>query len=196
MPQVLDIEQAVLLLEIEPPFDKRDIQLARRRQAKQWHPDIAPPGQAARARAPPEGDQRGGRPARAARGGVARREGDAHRRQGQRRRRAQAPRRGGRAQLRRGAAPPRRRGRRRQARPVRLARARPLRRAPLRALPLLSGVGRRHGPGHLLHGRGRRHPAVGARLVPRRHPHRAGRLAAVRRVQPARPGRGSRRSAS
>ena len=44
MPQVLDIEQAVLLLEIDPPFDKRDIQLARRRQAKQWHPDIAPPG--------------------------------------------------------------------------------------------------------------------------------------------------------
>src|SRR6478736_2545261 len=44
MPQVLDIEQAVLLLEVEPPFDKRDIQLARRRLAKQWHPDIAPPG--------------------------------------------------------------------------------------------------------------------------------------------------------
>jgi tetratricopeptide (TPR) repeat protein len=44
MPQVLDIEQSVLLLEIEPPFDKRDIQLARRRLAKQWHPDIAPPG--------------------------------------------------------------------------------------------------------------------------------------------------------
>src|ERR687898_237449 len=44
MPQVLDIEQAVLLLEIEPPFDKREIQLARRRLAKQWHPDIAPPG--------------------------------------------------------------------------------------------------------------------------------------------------------
>jgi hypothetical protein len=44
MPQVLDIEQAVLLLEIEPPFDKRDIQLARRRMAKRWHPDIAPPG--------------------------------------------------------------------------------------------------------------------------------------------------------
>ena len=65
MPQVLDIEQAVLLLEIEPPFDKRDIQLARRRLAKVWHPDIAPPGQAARARAPPEGDQRGRRPARA-----------------------------------------------------------------------------------------------------------------------------------
>jgi tetratricopeptide (TPR) repeat protein len=44
MPQVLDLEQAVLLLEIEPPFDKRDVQLARRRLAKQWHPDIAPPG--------------------------------------------------------------------------------------------------------------------------------------------------------
>jgi tetratricopeptide (TPR) repeat protein len=44
MPQVLDIEQAVLLLEIEPPFGKRDIQLARRRLAKVWHPDIAPPG--------------------------------------------------------------------------------------------------------------------------------------------------------
>jgi tetratricopeptide (TPR) repeat protein len=44
VPQVLDIEQAVLLLEIEPPFGKRDIQLARRRLAKVWHPDIAPPG--------------------------------------------------------------------------------------------------------------------------------------------------------
>src|SRR3954469_22432273 len=44
MPQVLDIEQAVLLLEIEPPFSKRDVQLARRRLAKVWHPDIAPPG--------------------------------------------------------------------------------------------------------------------------------------------------------
>ena len=44
MPQVVDIEQAVLLLEVEPPFDKRDIQKARRRLAKQWHPDIAPPG--------------------------------------------------------------------------------------------------------------------------------------------------------
>ena len=44
MPSVLDIEQAILLLEIEPPFDKRAIQLARRRMAKVWHPDIAPPG--------------------------------------------------------------------------------------------------------------------------------------------------------
>jgi tetratricopeptide (TPR) repeat protein len=44
MPGVLDIEQSILLLEIEPPFGKRDIQLARRRLAKVWHPDIAPPG--------------------------------------------------------------------------------------------------------------------------------------------------------
>src|SRR3954453_348613 len=44
VPQVLDIEQSVLLLELEPPFDKRDVQLARRRLAKRWQPDIAPPG--------------------------------------------------------------------------------------------------------------------------------------------------------
>jgi tetratricopeptide (TPR) repeat protein len=44
MPRILDVEQALLLLEIEPPFDKRAIQLARRRMAKRWHPDIAPPG--------------------------------------------------------------------------------------------------------------------------------------------------------
>ena len=41
MPGVVDIEQAVLLLEIEPPFDKRDIQLARRRQAKRWLKKLA-----------------------------------------------------------------------------------------------------------------------------------------------------------
>ncbi|HEY5194916.1 MAG TPA: J domain-containing protein [Solirubrobacteraceae bacterium] len=41
---ILDIEQQMLLLEIEPPFDKRDVQLARRRMAKRWHPDIAPTG--------------------------------------------------------------------------------------------------------------------------------------------------------
>ena len=41
---VLDIEQHLLLLELEAPFDKRDVQLARRRMAKRWHPDIAPPG--------------------------------------------------------------------------------------------------------------------------------------------------------
>ncbi len=41
---VLDVEQHMLLLELEPPFDKRDVQLARRRMAKRWHPDIAPSG--------------------------------------------------------------------------------------------------------------------------------------------------------
>jgi tetratricopeptide (TPR) repeat protein len=44
MPNVLDLEQALLLLEIAPPFDKREVQMARRRMAKVWHPDIAPPG--------------------------------------------------------------------------------------------------------------------------------------------------------
>jgi len=42
--QILDIEQHLLLLELEAPFDKRDVQLARRRMAKRWHPDVAPQG--------------------------------------------------------------------------------------------------------------------------------------------------------
>src|ERR1700753_2480313 len=44
MARVLDVEQALLLLELEAPSDKRQVQLARRRMAKVWHPDIAPPG--------------------------------------------------------------------------------------------------------------------------------------------------------
>src|ERR1700736_1052879 len=44
MARILDVEQALLLLELEAPFDQRDVQLARRRMAKRWHPDIAPPG--------------------------------------------------------------------------------------------------------------------------------------------------------
>jgi len=44
MPRILDVEAALLLLEIEPPFDQRGVQLARRAMAKRWHPDIAPPG--------------------------------------------------------------------------------------------------------------------------------------------------------
>jgi tetratricopeptide (TPR) repeat protein len=44
MARVLDVEQSLLLLELEAPFDKRTVQLARRRMAKRWHPDIAPPG--------------------------------------------------------------------------------------------------------------------------------------------------------
>ena len=43
-PRILDVEQALLLLELEAPFDQRTVQLARRRMAKRWHPDIAPPG--------------------------------------------------------------------------------------------------------------------------------------------------------
>jgi hypothetical protein len=41
---ILDIEQHLLLLELEAPFTKRDVQLARRRMAKRWHPDVAPAG--------------------------------------------------------------------------------------------------------------------------------------------------------
>ncbi len=41
---ILDIEQHLLLLELEAPFDKREVQLARRRMAKRWHPDVAPAG--------------------------------------------------------------------------------------------------------------------------------------------------------
>jgi tetratricopeptide (TPR) repeat protein len=44
MAKILDVEQALLLLELEAPFDQRQVQLARRRMAKRWHPDIAPPG--------------------------------------------------------------------------------------------------------------------------------------------------------
>jgi tetratricopeptide (TPR) repeat protein len=44
MARILDVEQALLLLELEAPFDQRTVQLARRRMAKRWHPDIAPPG--------------------------------------------------------------------------------------------------------------------------------------------------------
>jgi tetratricopeptide (TPR) repeat protein len=42
--EVLDVEQALLLLELEAPFDQRAVQLARRKMAKRWHPDIAPQG--------------------------------------------------------------------------------------------------------------------------------------------------------
>src|SRR5437763_10626272 len=44
MPRILDVEQALLLLELTAPFDQRTVQLARRWMAKRWHPDIAPPG--------------------------------------------------------------------------------------------------------------------------------------------------------
>ncbi|MEA2375970.1 MAG: hypothetical protein QOD53_2433, partial [Thermoleophilaceae bacterium] len=41
----MTIDQAVQLLELTPPCDVRDIQLARRRMAKRWHPDKAAPDQ-------------------------------------------------------------------------------------------------------------------------------------------------------
>ena len=81
-PASLIVEQSLLLLELEAPFDKRGVQLARRRMAKRWHPDIAPPGPPARAPAPPPGDQRSSRPARATGRGIARRPGQPQRRQG------------------------------------------------------------------------------------------------------------------
>lgn len=42
--RVLDIEQLSMLLELEAPFSVEDVQQARKRMAKRWHPDIAPPG--------------------------------------------------------------------------------------------------------------------------------------------------------
>jgi tetratricopeptide (TPR) repeat protein len=41
----MTIDQAVELLELEPPATLRDIQLARRKLAKRWHPDRAVPDQ-------------------------------------------------------------------------------------------------------------------------------------------------------
>ncbi|HEX8074921.1 MAG TPA: DnaJ domain-containing protein [Thermoleophilaceae bacterium] len=41
----MTIDQAVELLELTPPADLRDIQLARRKLAKRWHPDRAAPDQ-------------------------------------------------------------------------------------------------------------------------------------------------------
>ncbi|HEY7892340.1 MAG TPA: hypothetical protein VIC05_09055 [Solirubrobacteraceae bacterium] len=41
---VFDLEAYLLLLELEAPFNKRDVQLARRKLAKRWHPDVAPEG--------------------------------------------------------------------------------------------------------------------------------------------------------
>lgn len=42
---VFDIEQLTMLLELEAPFGVEELQLARRKMAKRWHPDIAPAGQ-------------------------------------------------------------------------------------------------------------------------------------------------------
>ena len=105
MPQVLDIEQSMLLLELDPPFDKRAVQLARRRLAKQWHPDIAPPGRQfeheRHLKAINEAADQLEQLAEQSRGGAFR-----QRRQGQRRGRTQRRRRGGPPRLRGGAARP------------------------------------------------------------------------------------------
>jgi tetratricopeptide (TPR) repeat protein len=41
---ILDIEQLAMLLEIEAPFGLEDVRQAKKKMAKRWHPDIAPPG--------------------------------------------------------------------------------------------------------------------------------------------------------
>src|SRR5918912_2038575 len=41
----MTIDQAMELLELDPPASLRDIQLARRKLAKRWHPDRAAPDQ-------------------------------------------------------------------------------------------------------------------------------------------------------
>ena len=194
-PQCCDIEQALLLLELEPPFDKRDVQLARRRLAKVWHPDLAPPGRQLEHERHLQGDQRGRRPARATRRGLARRA--ASRATPSRsappaaRKRA---RRGGPPRLRGGAAP--------RARPTPTARKHdpfgsrvPDHSVVHRYARCLSypGVGRRaRVTGIYFTGERRRRPAVGAREVPARRAHGPGRLAAVRRLLQARPGRRAR----
>ena len=95
MPAVLDIEQALLLLELEPPFDKRDVQLARRRLAKVWHPDLAPPGRQFEHERHLKAINEAADQLELARRGLARRARVAQRGQGQRRRgaRRRAPRR-------------------------------------------------------------------------------------------------------
>ena len=194
MANVLDLEQSLLLLELEPPFGKREVQLARRRQAKVWHPDIAPPGKQVEherhLKAINEAADQLESLAEQSRGGHGVEERGPRVGDG----RARGARRGRPPRLRGRAARPRARGRQAEARPVRRARARPLRRAQVRALPVLSGVGRRDGRRHLLHRRGRRRPAVGADAVPGRRAHRARRLAAVRRLHEGRPGRRARRA--
>ena len=206
---ILDIEQHLLLLELEAPFDKRDVQLARRKMAKRWHPDVAPAGAPVRARAPPEGDQRGGRPARAPGRGLARRARVGKRRTGQRRGRPPRARGGRTARLRGRAAGPGRRERQGQARPLREPRPRPLGGAPLRPLHHLSGVGRGHRHGHLLllppgprvqrlqrgrRGRCRGLPAVGTGEIQPRRAHRSRREHEVRGLLQARPLGGARRT--
>ena len=144
MPTVFDIEQAILLLELEPPFDKRAVQLARRKMAKRWHPDIAPPGRQhehqRHLQAINEAADQLEQLAETSRGGKVSGNAVKVAAAAARKRRAEE---GARAyaeqQRQREAAEEQA-----ETRPVRLAHARPLGRAPLRALQRLPRVGRRH----------------------------------------------------
>ena len=139
----------------------RDVQLARRRMAKRWHPDIAPPGKQheheRHLQAINDMADELERLAEGSRGGKISRNAGA--RVGGRRR--AGARRGGPARLRGRAACPRRRRGAHPPRPVRQPRARPLGGPPLRALPQLPGVGRRQRHRDLLHRRRRRRAASG-----------------------------------
>ena len=188
-PPIFDVEQAVLLLELDPPFGKREVQLARRKLAKVWHPDIAPPGQQFEherhlkvINEAADTLEQPGRGRRAA---------------------ARSP-----ATPSRSAPPPRaRRARRPAGAPTRRSSASAATAADQqqhdpfgsrmpdhsvvhRYARCLSypewGVGTVQGI--YFTGDGDHDAAVGARLLPHRHPHRAGRLAALRRLLQARPG--------
>ena len=195
---VLDIEQHLLLLELEPPFDKRDVQLARRRMAKRWHPDIAPQGRQfeheRHLKAINEAADQLERLAETSRGG----RGLAQRRPGERRRRPPRARGGRQARVRGRAARPRAAAD--QAKHDPFASRVPDHSVVHRYARCLSypewGVGTV--AGHLLHRRSHRRrgggPAVGARQVQPRHPHRARRQHEVRRLLQARPRRRARRA--
>ena len=144
MPQVLDIEQSLLLLELEPPFDKRACSSRAGAWPRSGTPTSRRPGKQFEHERHLKAINEAADQLEQLAEELARRARQPQRRQGQRRRRAQAraPRRA--AAPTRPSSAPRRRRRPRQARPVRRPRARPLGRAPLRALPLLPGVGRRH----------------------------------------------------
>ena len=185
----------MLLLEIDPPFDQRAVQLARRRMAKRGIRTSRRPASAVRARASSAGDQRGRRPARAPRRGLPRRHACRATRCGS-------------------APPPRaRRAPRRAAATTRPSSARPSARPTARKHDPFGSRSPDHSVVHryarclsypewgvgsvtgiYFTGRRRRRPAVGAREVPGRRAHRSRRLAALRRLLQARPRRRARRA--
>ena len=175
------------LLELEAPFDMRDVQLARRRMAKRWHPDIAPPGKQhehqRHLQAINDMADELERLAEGSRGGKITRNAARASAAATRKAREEEGRRDYEAEQRARAAA----AERTPPRSVRQPRARPLRRPPLRALPELSGVGGRQRHRDLLHGRRRRRPPMGARALQPGDPHRAGRQPQLRRLLDARP---------